>query len=54
MSKVLEFVQKNWKEIWGFGRYTKTEDGMYVVIPTDLLLEEYGITFDELRGLENE
>ena len=48
MSKMVKWITKNWKQIWGYGSYIEGESGMYVVVPVEMICEEYGISRDEL------
>jgi hypothetical protein len=48
MSKMVKWITKNWKQIWGYGSYIEGESGMYVVVPVEMICEEFGISRDEL------
>jgi len=45
---MLEWIVKNYKQIWGYGSYIENESGLYVVIPVSLIAEEFSITTDQV------
>ena len=48
MSELVNWITKNYPEIWGYGTYIEGESGPYVVVPLKLIYSEFNITRDEL------
>ena len=49
MSKLANWITKNWKEIWGHGLTVNEErHGFYVTVPLNLICEELDVTQEDL------
>ena len=51
-NKMRKWIADNWKQIWGHGLKIGEEriDDFYVTVPVKLIMEEFDMTFDEVRG----
>jgi hypothetical protein len=52
---LLDFIRKNADDIYGYGKITcdAERNAPYVMIPTDIIEEIYGLTFSQIRRGEN-
>jgi hypothetical protein len=52
---LLDFIRKYANEIYGYGQitYDAEKNVPYVIIPTDIIEEIYGLTFTQIRRGEN-